>query len=202
MKLNYAIISDIIESGANVLDLGCGDGELLKILQEKGVKGLGVEINQDNVIRCIEKGLSVIRGDIDTGLVEHADQSYDYVVLNQTLQSTHRPDFVIKEMLRIGKKCVVSFPNFGYWRVRFHLLFKGTMPKSKMLPYEWYDTPNIHLLTTKDFSEFAQKSGFVIEKTIPLRRTKVRKGLLFRIFSNIFTEEVIYVIVDNKDKKL
>jgi methionine biosynthesis protein MetW len=189
MQLNYAIISDIIEQNAKVLDLGCGDGKLLKILQEKGIQGVGVEINQDNVISCIEKGLSVIQGDIDTGLVEYADKSYDYVVLNQTLQSTHRPDFVIKEMLRVGKKCIVSFPNFGYWRVRLHLLLRGTMPKSKMLPYEWYDTPNIHLLTVKDFSEFAAQNNFSIEKTIPLRLGKIRP-----VTFNFLTEEVIYVI--------
>jgi methionine biosynthesis protein MetW len=189
--LNYSIISEIIEPGAKVLDLGCGDGQLLKILQEKCVRGAGVEIDQNNVIQCIEKGLSVIQGDIDTGLVEYADKSYDYVVLNQTLQSTHRPDFVIKEMLRVGKKCIVSFPNFGYWRVRLHLLFKGTMPKSKMLPYEWYDTPNIHLLTVKDFSEFAKRNNFKILKTIALRNSKLRKGL-----ADIFTEEVIYIIAN------
>jgi methionine biosynthesis protein MetW len=189
--LNYSIISEIIEPGAKVLDLGCGDGQLLKILQEKCVRGAGVEIDQNNVIQCIEKGLSVIQGDIDTGLVEYADKSYDYVVLNQTLQSTHRPDFVIKEMLRVGKKCIVSFPNFGYWRVRLHLLFKGTMPKSKMLPYEWYDTPNIHLLTVKDFSEFAARNNFKILKTIALRNSRLRKGL-----ADIFTEEVIYIIAN------
>ena len=123
-------------------------------MELKNVKGIGIEINQNEVISAIEKGLSVVQGDIDTGLKEFKDKSYDYVILNQTLQTTHNPELVLKEMLRVGKKCVVSFPNFAYWRVRFHLFFKGEMPKSRILPFEWYNTPNIHLLTVNDFFDF------------------------------------------------
>ncbi len=194
LHLNYSIIAELIEQGATVLDLGCADGSLLKLLKNKKIMARGIEINQDSVIKALEKGLSVIQGDIDEGLQEHPDKFYDYVILNQTLQSTERPDYVIHEMLRVGKKVVVSFPNFGYWRVRLCLLFKGRMPKSKMLPFEWYSTPNIHLLTIKDFYDFAQINQINIEKTICMTRAKIRKSL----FHNIFAEEVIFVISKGK----
>lgn len=194
LHLNYSIISNLIEEGSSVLDLGCGEGELLKLLKDKKINSRGIEINQDNVIKCLEKGLSVVQGDIDEGLQEYPDKSYDYIVLNQTLQSTEKPDYVIQEMLRVGKKAFVSFPNFGYWRVRFYLLFNGKMPKSKILPFEWFDTPNIHLLTIDDFFDFAKKNKIKIEKTVCMTRAKVRNGILRRIFNNLLTEEVIFVV--------
>ena len=197
LHLNYSIIADMIESGSAVLDLGCGDGTLMKILKDKGVKVSGIDINQDNIVKCLEKGLSVIQGDIDEGLHEYPDKSYDYVILNQTLQATEKPDYVIREMLRAGKRVVVSFPNFGYWRVRFYLLLFGKMPKSRILPFEWYNTPNIHLLTTTDFRNFAQKHDFKIIKKICMRRAKLRKGIFYKIFDNLFTEEVIYLCTKN-----
>ena len=126
----------MIEKGSNVLDLGCGSGTLLKMFKDKGIKARGIDIEQKNIVQCLQKGLSVFQGDIDEGLNDYPSQSYDYVVLNQTLQSTEKPDYVIKEMLRVGKKIVVSFPNFAYWRVRFYLLIKGKMPKSNILPFE------------------------------------------------------------------
>lgn len=198
LHLNYEIILNIIEKNSKVLDLGCGSGELLKMLKEqKNVMGRGVEINENNVVRCIENGVSVFQGDIDEGLKEYQDGSYDYVVLNQTLQCTHKPDYVIQEMLRVGKKIVISFPNFAYWRVRYHLFFKGTMPKSNVLPFEWFDTPNIHLLTIKDFREFCKEREIQIEREIFTTRAGIRKNLFNRIFSNFFTEEVIFVISKN-----
>ena len=142
----------------------------------------------------MHKGLSIIQGDIDEGLEDFADNEMDYVILNQTLQSTQNPDFVIKEMLRVGKHAVVSFPNFAYWRIRFYLLFKGKMPKSKMLPFEWYDTPNIHLLTVRDFFDYCEKRDIKISKSILTRRGKVVKSRLRRTFADIFAEEVIFVI--------
>lgn len=195
LHLNYEIITDIIEKGAKVLDLGCGQGTLLKMLtQKKQCIGVGIEINQQNVIKSIEKGLSVIQGDIDEGLKDFSDNEYDYVILNQTLQSTEKPDYVIEEMLRVGKKAVVSFPNFGYWKVRFYLFFHGKMPKSNILPFEWYDTPNIHLLTVNDFFEFCQKRNIKILDSIYMKRAKVFKNFFTTTMTNFFTEEAIFVI--------
>lgn len=195
LHANYNHIVPLIENGAKVLDLGCGDGTLLKkLIDEKNVHGTGIEINQENVIEALHKGLSIIQGDIDEGLEDFADNEMDYVILNQTLQSTQNPDFVIKEMLRVGKHAVVSFPNFAYWRIRFYLLFKGKMPKSKMLPFEWYDTPNIHLLTVRDFFDYCEKRDIKISKSILTRRGKVVKSRLRRTFADIFAEEVIFVI--------
>lgn len=193
LHLNYSIITNMIEKDSTVLDLGCGDGTLLKMLKDKGINARGIDINQENIVKCLEKGLSVFQGDIDEGLHGYPDKSYDYVILNQTLQSTEKPDYVIEEMLRTGKKIVVSFPNFGYWRVRFYLLFKGKMPKSDILPFEWYNTPNIHLLTIKDFYDFSKKHDFKIEKKICMRKAKIRKSRLYKIFDNLFTEEVIFL---------
>lgn len=195
LRLNYSIITDIIDEGAKVLDLGCGDGTLLaKLIEEKGVSGLGVEINQDQVISALGKGLSVIQGDIDEGLKGFSDKEYDWAILNQTLQSTEKPNFVVDEMLRVGKKAVVSFPNFAYWKVRFYLFFTGHMPKSKILPFEWYDTPNIHLLTVKDFYEFCEKRNIKILKSVYMTRANVKKNFFIRLLSNFFAEEVIFVI--------
>ncbi len=195
LHANYNHIVPLIENGAKVLDLGCGDGTLLKkLIDEKNVHGKGIEINQENVIEALHKGLSIIQGDIDEGLEDFADNEMDYVILNQTLQSTQNPDFVIKEMLRVGKHAVVSFPNFAYWRIRFYLLFKGKMPKSTMLPFEWYDTPNIHLLTVRDFFDYCEKRDIKISKSILTRRGKVVKSRLRRTFADIFAEEVIFVI--------
>ena len=195
LRLNYSIITEIVDEGAKVLDLGCGNGTLLaKLVDEKSVKGIGVEINQDQVISSLEKGLSIIQGDIDEGLKEFQNKEYDWVILNQTLQSTEKPDFVIEEMLRVGKKAVVSFPNFAYWRIRFNLFFTGNMPKSKILPFEWYDTPNIHLLTINDFYRFCKKRDIKILKSVYMTKANVKKNFLAKMFPNLFTEEVIFVI--------
>ena len=197
LHLNYYIISEMISSGASVLDLGCGDGTLMKKLKEKNVHVTGIDIEQANIIQCLEKGLSVIQGDIDEGLQEYPDDSYDYVVLKQPLQSTEKPDDVIQEMLRVGKKIIVSFPNFAYWQVRFSLLFNGKMPKSKMLPFEWYNTPNIHLLTIKDFYDFAKRYNFKIEKKLCMTKGEIRKNIFRKIFDNLLTEEVIFLCTKN-----
>ena len=173
LRLNYSIITDIVDAGAKVLDLGCGDGTLLaQLIEEKSVKGIGVEINQHSVISSIGKGLSIIQGDIDEGLKGFEDKEYDWVVLNQTLQSTEKPDYIIEEMLRVGKKAVVSFPNFAYWKIRFYLLIVGKMPKSKILPFGWFDTPNIHLLTASDFYSFCKKRDIKILKSIYTTKAK------------------------------
>lgn len=195
LRLNYSIITEIIDKGAKVLDLGCGDGSLLaQLIKEKGVNGIGVEIDQNAAISAMEKGLSVIQGDIDEGLKGFDDKEYDWVILNQTLQSTEKPDYVVDEMLRVGKKVVVSFPNFAYWRVRFYLFFTGHMPKSKVLPFEWYDTPNIHLLTVNDFYEFCAKRDIKILQSVFMTKANVKKNFFIRSLSNLFAEEVIFVI--------
>lgn len=195
LRLNYSIITEIVDKGAKILDLGCGDGSLLaQLIEEKAVKGIGIEINQDSVISSLEKGLSVIQGDIDEGLKGFKDKEYDWVILNQTLQSTEKPDYVIEEMLRVGRKAVVSFPNFAYWKVRFYLFFFGKMPKSKILPFEWYNTPNIHLLTINDFYEFCKTKNIKILKSVYMTHANVKKNFFMQLFSNFFTEEVIFVI--------
>lgn len=195
LKLGYSIITNLIEQGAKVIDLGCGSGSLLeKLVREKNVNGIGIEIDQNSVISSLEKGLSVIQGDIDEGLRGFQNKEYDWVILNQTLQSTEKPDYVIDEMLRVGKKVVVSFPNFAYWKVRFYLFFTGHMPKSKMLPYEWYDTPNIHLLTMNDFYTFCKKRDIKILKSVFITNENIKTNFITRKFSNFFAEEVIFVI--------
>lgn len=194
-QLNYEVVTDIIPEGVRVLDLGCGDGTLFsKLLKEKKISGVGIEINQDEVIKALDKGVSVIQGDIDEGLKQFPDGSFDYAILNQTLQSTEKPDLVVDEMLRVAKKAVVSFPNFAYWKVRFYLFFKGKMPKSKALPYEWYNTPNIHLMTVNDFFEFCKNRNIKILKSVYLTRNKARSGILVRAITNFFSEEVVFVV--------
>ena len=195
LHVNYSVITEFIEKGSRVLDLGCGEGGLLKMLiDNKHCSGSGIEIDQNNVISSIQKGLSVVQGDIDEGLKEFMDNEYDYVILNQTLQSTEKPDYVIEEMLRVGKKCVVSFPNFGYWRVRFYLFFKGRMPKSRMLPFCWYDTPNIHLLTVEDFFDFCKQRNINIKKQVYIKRGKISKNPFTGFLTNLLCEEAVFVI--------
>ena len=193
--LNYSAIVKLVKENSKILDLGCGSGALFKMLvDEKKVKGTGVEIDEKCVIEALEKGLSVIQGDLDEGLKQFPDKSFDYAILNQTLQSTNNPELVINEMLRVAKRSIVSFPNFAYWKVRFYLFFKGKMPKSRALPYEWYNTPNIHLLTVNDFFEFCKKRNIKIEESIYLTRKNARTGILIRSITHFFSGEVIFVI--------
>lgn len=187
-------IVNLIENESQILDLGCGNGELLTILkQKKRVKGLGIDINEQQVLSCLSKGISVIHEDIDAGLVNYRDMAYDYVILSQTLQVVRRPDFVLQQIVRIGRKAVVSFPNFGYYKIRFALLLRGHMPKSKVLPFEWYNTPNIHLLTIKDFYTFCRKNKIQILKKLFFRNNKKKSCFIFGL-ENLFAEEVIFLI--------
>ncbi len=194
-KLNYNIITRLIEKGSHIIDLGCGDGTLFKkLVDEKEVTGVGIEIKQDRVIEAISKELSVIQADLDEGLEQFPDKSFDIAILNQTLQSTEKPDYVVDEMLRVASKAVISFPNFAYWKVRFYLMFKGKMPVSEALPYEWYNTPNIHLLTINDFYDFCKARNIKIQKSIYLTRGKENKSLLTRALSSLFSEEAVFII--------
>jgi methionine biosynthesis protein MetW len=162
---DYAIIGEIVEPNTKVLDLGCGDGELLAWLAEnKSVDARGVELSADRVRRAIARGVTVYQGDIDQGLADYPDEAFDYVVLSQTLQETRHPRRVLQEMLRVGRRAIVAFPNFGHWRVRLSMLMSGRAPRTALFPYEWYNSPNIHFLTVRDFEELAQKDGLVIER--------------------------------------
>jgi methionine biosynthesis protein MetW len=164
-RSDYAIIGEIVEPGAKVLDLGCGEGELLQWLSEnKGVDARGVEISGAKVQRAIARGVSVYQGDIDEGLADYPGQVFDYVILSQTLQETHRPLQVLREMLRVGRRAIVAFPNFGHWSVRLSMLMSGRAPKTRLFPYEWYDSPNIHFLTVNDFEQLARREGIAVER--------------------------------------
>lgn len=192
---NFEYIVEIIPEGCKVLDLGCGSGDLLDLLiKNKKVKGYGIEIDLNNVIDCLAKGIPVVHGDIDLGLTGYADNSYDYVILSRTLQVVKKPLFVIQEMLRVGKYGIVLSPNFGNARIRFRLLFTGRMPKSKTLPFEWYDTPNIHLFTIKDFRNLCKTNNITIEKEIWISDSKARKSVLYKPFSNFLAKQGLFII--------
>lgn len=169
MRPEFKYIVDMVEPGSRVLDLGCGEGRLLKALQtEKRARVQGIELSDTAVQECVAKGLFVYHGDLDEGLADFNDQSVDYVILTSTIQVLHRPDFLIMEAARVGKRCIISIPNFGYWKVRFQLMFFGEMPRTKNLPYEWYDSPNIHLTTLHDFRRFCRQRGLRIVRETDL----------------------------------
>ncbi len=171
VKTEHKIILDWISKDASVLDLGCGDGELLALLiSEKQVHAQGIELSETAIHRCVAQGLSVFQQDIDTGLSEYADNSFDYVILNQTLQQVKKPDFVLKEALRVGKKVIVGFPNFVQASARLQIFFKGRVPVTKALPYEWYDTPNLHFLGIADFKDYCKKRNIHIEDSAFIRK--------------------------------
>ncbi len=196
-RFDLKVIASLVERNTRVLDLGCGEGDLLLFLQtHKNVSGIGIEKNEDNIAKCIEKGLSVIHGDINAEVKDYPEASFDYVILSQTLQQVFEPSELIRNLLIVGKKVVVSFPNFSHWRVRLQLLFTGYAPKTSQLPYEWHDTPNIRVITMKDFRKFTKDIGFQIYREIAIntRHGKAPNGKIIRWFPDLLAEYGIFLI--------
>lgn len=191
LRFSYERIARLVEPGSMVLDLGCGTGELMLLLQrERGCRCRGVDIGEDMVRACVARGLSVFQANLDEGLRQFATGSYDYVILNRTLQQVHRPVELLEEMLRVGRRGIVNFPNFGYLANRLQLLFRGRMPVHRDLPYAWHDTPNIHLCTKKDFAWLATRLGIRVLDRIYLRHGRPAPALL----SNLLATEVCFVL--------
>jgi methionine biosynthesis protein MetW len=173
MKLEFKIITDLVEKNTRVLDVGCGDGTLMDFLKNnKKIDVRGIEISKNNVQKCVEKGLTVIEGDAEKDLIQFPDRSFDFVILSQTLQAFLNPEIVINELLRVGKKAIVTIPNFGFWKVRLQLLIKGTMPITKTLPDEWHNTPNLHMCSIKDFFNFCNNRKIKLDKSFALHNEK------------------------------
>jgi methionine biosynthesis protein MetW len=193
-RIDYKIIEDLVPDGATVLDLACGDGELLsELIAEKHVHGSGVEIDQGAVEKCIARGLSVFHGDLDAGLADFSDQSHDVVILSLSLQQLRRPRMIIREMVRVGRLAIVSFPNFAHWTPRLQLSIGGRMPVSRDLPYQWWDTPNIHLCTIRDFRGLCREEGLCIEHELYL--TSVDKDPPSRLLApNLVARIAIFVV--------
>ena len=195
-RVDLEVVAGFITPGAKVLDVGSGDGVLLELLQnEKKVDGRGLELSQRGVNECVARGLSVIQGDADSDLVFYPDKGFDFVILSQTLQATRNPKHVLTELLRIGDRAIVSFPNFGHWRVRLGLLFRGRMPVTKDLPYSWYDTPNIHFCTIRDFILLCDEVGAKVESAAALDANGQKIGVSMpRWFWNLFGQQAIFLL--------
>ena len=199
MKNEFNVIADLIEKDKKVLDVGCADGTLMKFLKDnKNIDIRGLEISKEKVQECIAKGLTVIEGNAEKDLKQFPDKSFDYVILSQTLQAFLNPERVISNLLRVGKKAIVTIPNFGYWKVRLELLIKGTMPVTKNLPYEWHNTPNLHMCTIKDFFIFCEKRNVKIVKSLALNQEKISEISFKNLkYKNIISELGIFII-ENK----
>lgn len=195
-RVDFQLIADMIAPRARVLDVGCGEGELLELLRDdRQVDGRGIEISQEGVNRGVARGLSVIQGDADHDLIYYPDRGFDYVILSQTIQATRNPKRVLEELLRIGDKVVVSFPNFGYLRLRMWLLFRGRMPVTRDLPFSWYDTPNIHFCTIRDFMMLCDELGATVERAIALDGDGRKIGVSMPWwFWNLFGQQAVFLL--------
>lgn len=196
MRYDLQIIASWIEPGARVLDLGCGEGDLLNyLISHKQVSGTGIEHNEEKVAHCIEKGLSVLQGDISQEILDYPDQAFDYVILSQTLQQVYEPAGLIRSMLRVGQTGIVSFPNFSHWGCRLQLLWTGYAPVTRQLPFQWYDTPNIRVITLKDFKRFISDVGLKILKEVAIdTHSEDRYGKLVKFLANLRANYGVYLI--------
>ena len=196
MKKEFKVISELIEKKSKALDVGCGDGDLMKYLFENKTKDIrGLEISKESVQNCLSKGLPVIEGNAENDLMQFPNHSFEYVILSQTLQAFLNTEKVIDDLLRIGKKAIVTIPNFGHWKMRLQLLTKGTMPVTETLPNEWYNTPNLHMCTIKDFFNFCEKRNIKIFKSLALRKEKISKISLSNLgLKNLISDIGIFLI--------
>ena len=196
MKNEFNIITNLLPSQSRVLDVGCGDGTLIEaLINKKSIDARGIELGEQNVKECISKGLSVIEGNAETELSQFPDKAFDFVILSQTLQAFYQPENVLEQLLRIGHRVIISIPNFGYWQIRVKLLFFGKMPVTKSLPYSWYDTPNLHMCSIKDFYQFCQKKKIKLDKVLGINGKRISS--IHRInleMKNLFSEVGIFLI--------
>jgi methionine biosynthesis protein MetW len=195
-RLDFLLVTNMVEPGSRVLDVGCGDGSLLALLRDRrGVDGRGIEISREGVSACLAKGLPVIQGDADTDLADYPDDAFDYVILSQTIQATRQPKVVLEHLLRIGRRAIVSFPNFGHWSVRLELALRGRMPVTDNMPYSWYDTPNIHFCTIRDFMELCREVGARMDKAVALNAggKPMRVTLPWWVW-NLFGEQGVFLL--------